>query len=267
MRKGKVPKEGHSKEPKPSTRKLAPKKLASEKSTPKKAAARKVSGKSSSTGSSTKAKTAKGKKKVSLKDEAYAYKDIETRKSLIKRLENWSDRVSWDEFYRIYSQFVFRFGLKSGLTTSEANDAMQETFIGVAKNLQQGRFKLGVGSFKAWLTNQARWRVIDQFRNRKKDLSAQNQPRVGESDRRTATLDRHEDPKGESLQKIWEREWRESLLEIALKSIKSRVAPLHYQIYYCYVIKEWKPTRSWLWSRVRASFMKYKASISAVRFR
>lgn len=163
----------------------------------------------------------------------------ETRKTLIERLDNWEDRASWDEFYRTYANFVFRVAMKAGLTESEANDALQETFIGIAKNLQKKKFDTGIGSFKAWLMNQARWRIIDQFRNRKKDLSAQNPGAPGEKTRRTATLDRYADPKGETLEKIWEKEWRESLLDIALRAVKSKVSPQQYQIFTCYVIKGW----------------------------
>ncbi len=163
----------------------------------------------------------------------------ETRKTLIERLDNWEDRASWDEFYRTYANFVFRVAMKAGLTESEANDALQETFIGIAKNLQKKRFDTGIGSFKAWLMNQARWRIIDQFRNRKKDLSAQNPGAPGEKTRRTATLDRYADPKGEPLEKIWETEWRESLLDIALRVVKGKVSAQQYQIFTCYVIKGW----------------------------
>ena len=59
---------------------------------------------------------------------------LETRKSLIERLDNWEDTQGWNEFYRIYSQFLFRVARKAGLTEQEAHEAVQETFIGVAKN-------------------------------------------------------------------------------------------------------------------------------------
>ena len=179
----------------------------------------------------------KKRKRANKKDKEAWYP--ETRKTLIERLDNWEDRASWDEFYRTYANFVFRVGLKAGLTESEANDALQETFIGIAKNLQRKKFDTGIGSFKAWLMNQARWRIIDQFRNRKKDLSAQNPGAPGEKTRRTATLDRYADPKGEPLEKIWDREWRESLLDIALRAVKNKVSPQQYQIFTCYVIKGW----------------------------
>jgi RNA polymerase sigma factor (sigma-70 family) len=88
---------------------------------------------------------------------------LPTRKTLIERLDNWSDWSSWDEFYRTYSGFVFHVARKSGLSDDEANDVVQETFIGVAKNLQKKKFDTSLGSFKSFLLNQARWRILDQF--------------------------------------------------------------------------------------------------------
>jgi hypothetical protein len=45
-----------------------------------------------------------------------------TRKTLIERLDNWSDWASWDEFYRTYSGFVFHVARKSGLSDDEAGE-------------------------------------------------------------------------------------------------------------------------------------------------
>ena len=110
---------------------------------------------------------------------------------MIKRLDNWEDTAGWNEFYRIYSQFLFRVARKAGLTEEEAREAVQETFIGVAKNMQKKKFNTEGGSFKAWLMNQTRWRIVDQFRARKPD-SSHARPRGDDyaPDRRTATLER-----------------------------------------------------------------------------
>ena len=74
-----------------------------------------------------------------------------TRKTLIERLDNWEDWASWDEFYRTYSTFVWHVARKSGLSDDEASDVVQETFIGVAKNLQKKKFDTSIGSFKSFL--------------------------------------------------------------------------------------------------------------------
>src|SRR5271170_6980361 len=127
----------------------------------------------------------------------------QTRKTLIEKLDNWSDWSSWDEFYRTYSNFVWHVARKSGLSDDEASDVVQETFIGVAKNLQKKKFDTSQGSFKSFLLNQARWRILDQFRRRKKQQQREADLYSGEDEeRRTAPIDRCADPAGSSLEKL-----------------------------------------------------------------
>ena len=169
----------------------------------------------------------------------------QTRKTLIEKLDNWSDWSSWDEFYRTYSNFVFHVARKSGLSDDEANDVVQETFIGVAKNLQKKKFDTSQGSFKSFLLNQARWRILDQFRRRKKqqEREANIHGDFEEDDRRTAPIDRLGDPKGQELEKLWDKEWQNQVMELALRRVRSMVSPRQFQIFSCYVLKGWSPER------------------------
>ena len=167
-----------------------------------------------------------------------------TRKTLIEKLDNWDDWASWDEFYRTYSGFVFHVARKTGLSDDEANDVVQETFIGVAKNLQKKKFDTSLGSFKSFLLNQARWRILDQFRRRKKQQSREANLYADETDeRRTAPIDRCADPNGVALEKLWEKEWQDKVMDLALRRVRALVSPRQFQIFSCYVIKGWSPER------------------------
>jgi RNA polymerase sigma factor (sigma-70 family) len=167
-----------------------------------------------------------------------------TRKSLIEKLDNWSDWSSWDEVYRTYSTFVWHVARKAGLSDEEAHDVVQETFIGVAKNLQKKKFDTSLGSFKSFLLNQARWRILDQFRRRKKiwgrEVSLHDDEEEG---RRTAPIDRCADPNGVMLEKLWDKEWKDQIMELALRRVRAMVSPRQFQIFSCYVLKGWSPER------------------------
>jgi RNA polymerase sigma factor (sigma-70 family) len=167
-----------------------------------------------------------------------------TRKTLIERLDDWNDWASWDEFYRTYSSFVWHIARKSGLTNEESNDVVQETFIGVAKNLQKKKFDTSLGSFKSFLLNQARWRILDQFRRRKKQQSREADLHFDDDEeRRTAPIERCADPNGTSLEKLWDQEWNDKIMDIALRKVKVMVSPRQYQIFSCYVLKGWSPEK------------------------
>jgi len=62
-----------------------------------------------------------------------------TRKTLIQRLKDRGDQASRDEFSRIYPGFVFKAACKAGLSETEANEVVQETFIRVAKNMRKNQ--------------------------------------------------------------------------------------------------------------------------------
>jgi RNA polymerase sigma factor (sigma-70 family) len=161
-----------------------------------------------------------------------------TRKSLIARLENWDDQKTWDEFYQTYWRLIYSVGLKAGLRSDEAFDVVQETILSIAKQSKKNLYDPKQGSFKTWLMNMTRWRINDQFRKRKKDTAMAGAD--WEDGRKTAVIDRFEDPKGDLLERMWDVEWKKNLADAALARVKAQVSPKQYQIFDYYVIKQWE---------------------------
>jgi hypothetical protein len=91
---------------------------------------------------------------------------IPTRYTLLSRLQNWEDNESWKDFFDTYWRLIYSLARKSGLTEVEAQDAVQETVISVAKHIHKFRRDRKLGSFKGWLRNITRWRIADQLRKR-----------------------------------------------------------------------------------------------------
>jgi len=160
-----------------------------------------------------------------------------TRYSLLSRLENWDDHESWHEFFETYWRLIYSVALKSGLTESESQDAVQETIISVAKDLQKFKRERQLGSFKAWLLNVTRWRIADQFRKRTQALSRDG----GELDDAAdgSPMGELASPIPPELERHWDQEWRTNLLEAAMANIRRRVKEEHYQIFDLYVVKQW----------------------------
>ena len=179
-----------------------------------------------------------GKQPEALLDEAILVEAYaKTRKSLIAKLDNWEDQQAWDEFYKIYWRLIYSVAVKAGLRSDEAFDCVQETILSIAKQSKKNLYDPAQGSFKTWLMNMTRWRINDQFRKRKKDTAM-----VGgewENDRKTAVIDRVEDPNGEVLSRLWDMEWKKNVADAALTRVKAHVSPKQYQIFDCYVIKQW----------------------------
>lgn len=179
--------------------------------------------------------------KKEARDAVLAQTYAKTRKSLIARLDNWEDQRTWDEFYQTYWRLIYSVAVKAGLRQDEAFDCVQETILSIAKQSKKQLYDPEQGSFKTWLMNMTRWRINDQFRKRKKDTAML----AGdwESDRKTAVIDRVEDPNGDVLSRLWNVEWKKNVADAALSRVKAQVSPKQYQIFDCYVVKQWDAKR------------------------
>ncbi len=175
------------------------------------------------------------------RDEMLKQSFAKTRKSLIARLDNWEDQRTWDEFYQTYWRLIYSVAIKSGLRSEEAFDCVQETILSIAKQSKKKLYDPAQGSFKTWLMNMTRWRINDQFRKRKKDTAMSGG--AYDEDRKTAIIDRVEDPKGDVLDRLWKVEWKKNLADAALARVKSQVSPKQYQIFDYYVVKQWDASK------------------------
>src|ERR1017187_378845 len=164
---------------------------------------------------------------------------IPTRATLIQRLKDWQDQSSWQDFFDTYWKLIYGVAIKGGLTAAEAQDVVQETLISVAKHMPTFRYDPAIGSFKTWLLNMTRWRIIAQFRKRQ-PLSEHQHP-AQDTTTRTGTTDRIADPNSQSVDAVWEAEWETNLLNAAMNNVKRRGDPQKYQIFDFYVNKDWAP--------------------------
>ena len=161
---------------------------------------------------------------------------IATRRSLVERLADWGDQLRWQEFFDTYWKLIYSAARKSGLTDAEAQEVVQETVITVAKNIDKLKYDPAIGSFKGWLLQITRWRIADQFR--KREPGNAKRPHSTD-DRLTATIERVPDSRIVDLDAVWESSWRENLFEAAVARVKKKIEPKQFQIFDCYVRKEW----------------------------
>src|SRR5690349_23714209 len=117
---------------------------------------------------------------------------IPTRHSLLTRLKDREDEASWQDFFNTYWRLIYGVAVKSGLTDQEAQEAVQETVITVARRIPEFKYDPATCSFKTWLLNLTRWRIIDQIRKRKPEQFAVRH-RLDDSVR-TSTVDQIADP-------------------------------------------------------------------------
>ena len=172
---------------------------------------------------------------------------LETRPSLLKKLQSGDDPQSWQEFYKIYGGLIRSFALKAGLTADEAEEVVQETAIGVARRLPEFVYDPKVCRFKSWLLNLTRWRIQNQFKKRRGpsglagpvDAAGQpSSPRVDET-ATTGTIEGIADPSMPELGGEWDAAWEKNLLTQAMERVRQRIDERQFQIFDLFVTKGW----------------------------
>src|SRR5258706_1457132 len=84
----------------------------------------------------------------------------ETRPSLVVRLGNARDGAAWTEFLAVYEPLILRLMRKQGLQNSDARDVCQQVLAAVARDVSQWRPDGRQASFRRWLFQVARNRML-----------------------------------------------------------------------------------------------------------
>jgi RNA polymerase sigma-70 factor (ECF subfamily) len=169
---------------------------------------------------------------------------IPTRETLLSRLKDLGDEKSWQEFFETYWKLIYATARKAGLPDAEAQDVVQETVISVAKHIEGFKYDPAVCSFKCWMLQLTRWRIINQWKKRQRQHDRQflagsaANANLEESDG-TPVLERIPDPAGLNLEAIWEDEWEKHLLHVAMERVKRHVAPEQLQVFDLYCVEQW----------------------------
>ena len=156
-----------------------------------------------------------------------------TRKTLIERLRKTnSDTRSWSEFYDLYCKLVYSVALKAGLSPTDSEDVVQETFLKVSKHIKKFDYDRRRGRFRNWLCLIAKQQVANHYRKTK------NLPELPSfwNEDPDKPFNEIPDPTNQ-WDELWEEEHRNHTLHLALTRLKEKVNPKPYQIFLAHCIK------------------------------
>lgn len=166
-----------------------------------------------------------------------------TRASLLRRIADPADARSWVEFYGIYKKLVFGFALRFGLSRADAEEVTQDVFNEVSQNISKFESNPQRGSFRGWLLNLTRWRVMDRARQQVRHDRVRAPRSATPADDRTSTIERVADAATAEPEQVWEREWEHRVLESAMERLAARVDARHFQVFELHVCQSWPLNR------------------------
>jgi RNA polymerase sigma-70 factor (ECF subfamily) len=161
---------------------------------------------------------------------------LPTRQSLLSRLKDKNDDASWREFFDRYWKLIYRAARQAGLTESQAQDVVQETVIAVWDQMPKFKYDPAKGTFKGFLYQTARFCILDQLRKRKQEARRHADLPPGTSG--TNPIEKLVDP-ATLTPPNWDEAWDWNLVQVAIRGVKAKIKPKHFQIFDLYVLKQW----------------------------
>ena len=158
---------------------------------------------------------------------------IPTRETLLSRLRDLSDETAWHEFNETYWRLIYNVVRKAGFADAAAQDIVQETFVVLLRHMPDFNYKPEVGSFKGWLLQITRCRIIDALRRKHSRRGDDFVPR--EEALGTSLLESQSTEA--ALEAIWEEEWRTHILDVALERVRHKTDARQFQIFYLHVVQ------------------------------
>jgi RNA polymerase sigma-70 factor, ECF subfamily len=163
---------------------------------------------------------------------------LPTRSSLLSRLKNASDAAGWQYFVDHYGRLIFQVCLRSGLTRQEAEDVVQDTVAAVAKQMPRFQYDRSKGSFKGWLARVTRNHIADFLERKTREAKRRVELPEARADGEAAK-DEIAAGGSESMDELWESEWRQHLMTRALKCVQQQLPARSVQIFQMSALDGW----------------------------
>jgi RNA polymerase sigma factor (sigma-70 family) len=158
---------------------------------------------------------------------------IPTRATLLNRLHDLDDQSSWREFFEIYWRLIYNVARRAGFRDAAAQDIVSETLVTVVRQMKEFHHKPEIGSFKNWLLNITRSRIIDALRRKHTRQDGNFVLREERLD--TPVIEAL--PTASGLEAIWDKEWHTHLLDTAMEKVKQLTDARQIQMFDLHVVK------------------------------
>jgi len=136
--------------------------------------------------------------------------DDVTRRSLLLRVRDASDAAAWAEFEARYRELITRYARAKGIQPADADDICQAVMAKLCRSLRGFEYDPAKGRFRTYLNRAVRNEIAEQFSRPNRNAGT-----VGLDETVIAA-----DDAGEDADALWEREWENHHLRLALATVR-----------------------------------------------
>jgi RNA polymerase sigma-70 factor (ECF subfamily) len=150
-----------------------------------------------------------------------------TRASLLLRLRDGTDQMSWSEFHQRYHRLLYGYARAKGARPDVAEEVVQEVEIAIFKSIGNFEYDASKGRFRGYLR-----RAVANALNR----------RAARERRAPAAIDTAEKDyilvKDDQQDEAWEQEWRQHRIRRAMERIAESVDAKTIDAFRMHVLEE-----------------------------
>ncbi|MEN6577037.1 MAG: sigma-70 family RNA polymerase sigma factor [Phycisphaerales bacterium] len=140
-----------------------------------------------------------------------------TTTEVLEGLRRPEDMLAWERFCTHFRPVIVKFAIQLGLSSTDAEDAAQETMLSFLKAFREGKYAREKGRLSNWLFGVAR-RVILNLRGRwPLEVS------IADKTTGTSFWDLVQDD--HKLEQSWETEWRQMVLDECIGQARREFDP------------------------------------------
>jgi len=161
--------------------------------------------------------------------------------TFIRRLKA-RDEESWRLFYDQHRDLIYRRSLAKGLSESEAEEVVQDTFLTLLRKIDDFIYDPNRGKLAGFLTQTANWRIEDQREKRMPVSPTPQTEDLGQTEFIQRVPDQHASPEGELAGKE-KGQLARAVYESVMQRIKDRTSPRQFQIYELHHVRGWSVER------------------------
>ncbi len=137
-----------------------------------------------------------------------------TRITLIQRLQDDNDEVSWQEFEELYKSYIYRVTRRMSMSQADSDDVYQEVFVKIWKNISGFDHRGKTGQLRGWISNITRNTVLNIIKKRKRESHKLENANHAKVEAVRTTIDVPE------VDEIMEREWEDYISTLAWEKIE-----------------------------------------------